>query len=123
MPDHTSQSGFTLVEVIAALGVFSISAIGLIHLSSETTIGARQVDLRALAEIEASNRMADAMTLPPPVSTGVIAGDATQRGRTFDWNRTISPTQEAGLYLIDVTVSAPETGQVLAHVQALRADE
>jgi general secretion pathway protein I len=121
--DRSPQSGFTLVEVIAALGIFSISAIGLIHLSSETTIGAKQVDLRALAEIEASNRMADAMTLPPPLPSGVVAGAATQRGRTFDWNRTVSPTQQEGLYLIDVTVSAPETGQVLAHVQALRADQ
>tara|TARA_R110000782_G_scaffold58962_2_gene122685 strand:+ start:3920 stop:4291 length:372 start_codon:yes stop_codon:yes gene_type:complete len=123
MPDRTSQSGFTLVEVLAALGVFSISAIGLIHLSSETTVGAKQVDLRALAEIEASNRMADAMTLPPPLPTGVIAGAATQRGRTFDWTRTVSPTQEDGLYLVDVTVSMPEAGQVLAHIQALRAGE
>jgi general secretion pathway protein I len=121
--DRSPQSGFTLVEVIAALGIFSISAIGLIHLSSETMIGAKQVDLRALAEIEASNRMADAMTLPPPLPSGVVAGAATQRGRTFDWNRTVSPTQQEGLYLIDVTVSAPETGQVLAHVQALRADQ
>lgn len=123
MTDRSPQSGFTLVEVIAALGIFSISAIGLIHLSSETMIGAKQVDLRALAEIEASNRMADAMTLPPPLPSGVVAGAATQRGRTFDWNRTVSPTQQEGLYLIDVTVSAPETGQVLAHVQALRADQ
>ena len=123
MPDHISQSGFTLVEVLAALGVFSISAIGLIHLSSETTVGTKQVDLRALAEIEASNRMADAMTLPPPLPTGVIAGAAMQRGRTFDWTRTVSPTQEDGLYLVDVTVSMPEAGQVLAHIQALRAGE
>ncbi|MEQ9437357.1 type II secretion system minor pseudopilin GspI [Hyphomonas sp.] len=123
MPDHSSQSGFTLVEVIAALGVFSISAIGLIHLNSETTVGAKQVDMRALAEIEASNRMADTMTLPLALSTGVTAGDAIQRGRTFDWTRAVTPTQEDGLYLIEVTVSAPETGQVLARVQALRAGE
>ena len=67
--------------------------------------------------------MADAMTLPPPLPTGVIAGAAMQRGRTFDWTRTVSPTQEDGLYLVDVTVSMPEAGQVLAHIQALRAGE
>lgn len=123
MPDQDRQSGFTLVEVLAALGVFSISAIGLIHLSSETMVGARQVDMRALAEIEANNRMADALTLPPPLPTGVIAGESVQRGREFDWNRTVTPTQENGLYLIEVTVSAPETGQVLAHLQGLRVGQ
>ncbi len=123
MPERTSQSGFTLVEVLAALGVFSIAAVGLIHLSSETTVGAKQVDLRALAEIEAGNRMADVMTLTPPLPTGLVAGASTQRGRTFDWTRTVSPTQEEGLYLVDVTVTMPETGQVLSHIQALRAGE
>lgn len=123
MPDLHRQSGFTLVEVLAALGVFSISAIGLIHLSSETMIGARQVDMRALAEIEANNRMADALTTPPPLSTGVIEGESIQRGRSFDWNRTVTPTQESGLFLIEVTVSAPETGQVLAHLQGLRVGQ
>tara|TARA_R110001599_G_scaffold125587_1_gene298489 strand:+ start:8542 stop:8913 length:372 start_codon:yes stop_codon:yes gene_type:complete len=123
MPDHASQSGFTLVEVLAALGVFSIAAVGLIHLSSETTQGARQVDLRALAEIEANNRMADALTLPPPLPTGVVAGEAIQRGRTFDWNRTVTPTQEAGLSMVEITVSSPETGQVLARLQSLRAGQ
>jgi type II secretion system protein I len=120
MPDPHRQSGFTLVEVLAALGVFSISAIGLIHLSSETMVGARQVDMRALAEIEANNRMADALTTPPPLPTGVIEGESVQRGRSFDWNRTITPTQENGLYLVEVTVTSPESGQVLAHLQGLR---
>ncbi len=123
MSDHQRESGFTLVEVLAALGIFSISAVGLIHLSSETMVGARQVDMRALAEIEANNRMADALTLPPPLPTGLIAGESIQRGRTFDWNRTVTPTQEDGLFLIDVTVSAPETGQVLAHLQGLRVGQ
>ncbi|KCZ94303.1 type II secretion system minor pseudopilin GspI [Hyphomonas johnsonii] len=122
MPDHTQNSGFTLVEVLAALGVFSISAIGLIHLSTQTSIGARQVDMRALAEIEASNLMADALTAPPPLATGLMAGSADQRGRSFDWRRIASPTQEPGLILVDITVSSAESGQVLAHLQGLRTE-
>jgi general secretion pathway protein I len=123
MPDHSTQSGFTLVEVLAAMGVFSIAAIGLIHLSSETAAGARQVDLRALAEIEASNRMADVMTMPLPLSTGVVSGAVEQRGRTFEWIRTVTPTEEQGLLLVDVTVMASDGGQMLAHIQGLRAGQ
>ncbi len=116
------QKGFSLVEVIAALGVFSIAAIGMIHLSNQTQIGASHVDLRAFAEIEASNLMAEAMTAPPPVAPGLETGESLQRGRRLEWSRTISAAPQTGLLLIGVEVYHPVTRQVLARVQSLRTE-
>lgn len=115
------QSGFTLVEVIVALGVFSIAAMGMIHLSNQTQIGAAHLDMRTLAEIEASNLIADAVTAPPPVSPGLEAGSSLQRGRSLNWSRTITATQQ-GLLVVTVEVHHPTTEHVLARIQALRTD-
>ncbi|HBU34274.1 MAG TPA: type II secretion system protein GspI, partial [Hyphomonas sp.] len=46
MTSPRSQQGFTLVEVLVALGVFSIAAMSLAHLGNETLVGARHVDQR-----------------------------------------------------------------------------
>ena len=116
------QSGFSLVEVIAALGVFSIAAMGMIHLSNETQINASHLDIRTLAEIEASNLVADAVTAPPPVSPGMETGESVQRGRTLKWSRTITATPQAGILLVAVDVRHPATDQVLARIQSLRTE-
>lgn len=121
MSDRT-QSGFTLVEVIAALGVFSIAAMGMIHLSNQTQIGAAHLDMRTLAGIEASNLIADVVTAPPPVAPGLDAGTSLQRGRSLKWSRTIAATQQQGLLLVTVEVRHPTTEQVLARIQALRTE-
>ena len=60
MTSPRSQQGFTLVEVLVALGVFSIAAMSLAHLGNETLVGARHVDQRFLATVEADNLMAEA---------------------------------------------------------------
>jgi general secretion pathway protein I len=116
------QSGFSLVEVIAALGVFSIAAMGMIHLSNQTQIGAAHVSMRTLAEIEASNLIADAVTAPPPISPGLETGKSVQRGRTLHWSRTVTATPQAGLLLVAVEVRNPTTNQVLAQVQSVRTE-
>ncbi|HBF90939.1 MAG TPA: hypothetical protein DDX09_07205, partial [Hyphomonas atlantica] len=55
------EHGFTLVEVLVALGVFSIAAMSLAHLGNETLVGARHVDQRFLATVEADNQIAEIM--------------------------------------------------------------
>lgn len=117
-----SESGFSLIEVIAALGIFSIAALGLIKLNNETLRGAGHLSARAIAELEASSQMADAMT-NPDMRAGSRSGSSVQRGKTLAWSTSISPTNVAKIKLIEVSISDPQSGQVYVRVQALKAGD
>ncbi|MGH1420322.1 MAG: type II secretion system minor pseudopilin GspI [Hyphomonas sp.] len=115
-----SDPGFSLAEVIAALGIFSIAALGLIKLNNETIRGASQVNARAYADLVASSQIADAMS-DPDLTAGLRTGTTTQRGSEYNWAVSITPTNTFQVNLIDVSVSDPQSGQVYTRVQALKA--
>ena len=114
------QSGFTLVEVLAALAVFSIAAIGLSQSTSEATRGAGHMESRFLAGVVADNQLIEAMTDPALLRPGAATGVEIQRGRSFNWTRLVAPTDRSDLMSVRVTVSDPETEQVLAEIEALK---
>ena len=113
------EQGFTLVEVLVALGVFSIAAMSLAHLGNETLVGARHVDQRFLASVEADNRMAEIMARPASVAPGIQSGEAVQRGRRLAWTRTVTATDRANLLAVQVIVTESDTGQQLVTRQSL----
>ncbi|KCZ48869.1 type II secretion system minor pseudopilin GspI [Hyphomonas pacifica] len=119
MISSRSQQGFTLVEVLVALGVFSIAAMALAHLGNESLLGARHVSQRFLASVEADNIMAKTLVRPDSVVPGIDAGRAVQRGREFDWSRTIVSTGRDSLFAVTVLVSDAQTGQQLVSRQTL----
>lgn len=117
-----SDKGFSLIEVIAALGVFSIAALGLIKLNSETLRGASHLNARAYAELEANNQIADALS-NPKLGTGLHSGTSLQRGREYAWTLSVTPTTLQSVNLVEVSVSDPQSGQVYVRSQALKAGE
>ena len=120
MTERTSQLGFTLVEVLAALAVFAVAAIGLSQATGETTRGANHTEAKFLAGIVAENQMVEAFIDPNPLSAGAKTGTSVQRGRTYNWTRLLGPTARADVATISITVEDPQTGQVLARLDALR---
>lgn len=119
----SSDTGFTLIEVLVALGVFSIAGMALVELSNESTRSARFLDNRFLAQIEAENRLAETYIDPSTLVLGVSSGSAEQRGRKLEWTRIVTATPRTGLVSVDVSVSDPETGQTLIRLNVLRPVE
>ena len=111
--------GFTLAEVLVALVVFSIAAIGLAHLVTETTANAGHTRSLSLARIEADNRLVEAISDPAVLRAGSASGESVQRGQSFEWAREIEIRDENGLAGIRVTVSDAATGQQLAMRETL----
>ena len=119
---RASESGFTLIEVLVALGVFAIAGLALLQLTHESTRSARALDVRFLAEVEAENLLAETYIEPATLVVGVVSGRSEQRGRQLDWTRTVAPTPRNGLLRVEVAVTDVETGQTLIRLNALRPE-
>lgn len=109
-----TERGFTLVEVLVALVVFSVAAISLAHLTTETTAGARHTRMASLARIEADNLIVSAAIDPALLQAGERSGMSVQRGQQFDWTRRIELHNGGRLASVEVTVLDGQTGQKLA---------
>lgn len=101
------REGFTLVEMLVALAVFSLSALALLNLAGENTRSAARVEMRTLGGVVADNVAVEAV-VAPTLSDGVSTGQVSLAGRDWRWTRTVSPTEAADIQRVDVRVSSDE---------------
>ncbi|WP_371395724.1 type II secretion system minor pseudopilin GspI [Fretibacter rubidus] len=114
MKPSCKDQGFTLIEVLAALLVFTFAIIGLTHAGTQSAQGVSVLDEKMLGGIVADNVLITARR--GVVQTGTMRGESTQMGREFAYIREISPVNDGGLFRITVDVrkkSAAEDGQVI----------
>ncbi|MAN12598.1 MAG: type II secretion system minor pseudopilin GspI [Pseudomonadota bacterium] len=99
-----AELGFTLLEMLVALAVFSLAALALVRLQGVTLRTAADLDSKALGQIVARNLMVEVQTDPLPPSIGQADGDVTNGGRRWHWSRVVKPTDDRRLLQIDLTV-------------------
>ena len=119
MMSKQTERGFSLIEVVVALGVLSTAAISFSALSQNSVSGVSQLETRYLARTVADAQLVDVFTDIAPIEIGVTSGTARQMGRAFEWVRTISPSTQEGLFLVNVQVSGLDDGVVLAEISTL----
>jgi len=108
------RRGFTLIEMLVALAVFSLAALALLNLSGESTRSTARVQDRTLGGIVAENVAAEAM-IAQSLPVGDAAGQARLAGRAWRWTRRVTATDTPGLGRIEVRVFSDE-GQVADRV-------
>ncbi len=96
------QLGFTLIEMLVALSVFSIAALALLRLDGFAIATTADLDSRLIAQLVVQNEAALIATDPGPVVRGATSGGVTNGGRVFGVQRTITPTDDQRLVRIDV---------------------
>ncbi|MDV5822375.1 type II secretion system minor pseudopilin GspI [Sphingobium naphthae] len=99
-----AERGFTLLEMLVALAVFSLAALALVRLQGVTLRTAADLDSKALGQIVARNLMVEVQTDPLPPSIGEADGDVTNGGRRWHWSRVVKPTDDRRLLQVDLTV-------------------
>lgn len=115
-----SESGFTLIEMLVALSVFSLAVMALLNVSGESTRTAVAVEERTFAGVVAENRAVEARTAPLLSAIGPTEGTEAAGGRTWRWTRRVSGTADPGIVRVDVDVRG-EGDRLAAELSLFRA--
>lgn len=114
-----AAAGFTLVEIIVALAVFSLAALALLRLEGQTVRSAQLLDETMLAQTVARNVVVEALTDARPPVRGTQQGVEQNGGRAWTWRRLAEPLGDQGAIRIEVSVAGPN-GAVLGRLSAVR---
>ncbi|HTU12264.1 MAG TPA: type II secretion system minor pseudopilin GspI [Allosphingosinicella sp.] len=104
-----AENGFTLIEMLVALAIFSLAALALLRLGGATATNSASLSDQAIAQIVARNLAVETLTDPQPPAFGASQGDAVNAGRRWRWTRTVSRSPEARIQQIEILVQ-PEAG-------------
>lgn len=115
------EDGFTLVEVLAALLIFSFAIIGLTRAGTESVRAVSALKDKSYAGIVADNQLIRARIAP--LEVGVKTGEESVSGKVYDWRVETSQTDNADFYRLIVTVNDANNDQVIISRTAFRTDK
>jgi general secretion pathway protein I len=98
------QAGFTLIEMLVALAIFSLAALALLRLEGATVANTARLDGQAVAQIVARNIAVEAITDPIPPTLGQTSGVAANGGRNWSWTRIAARSPEPRIQMITIAV-------------------
>lgn len=114
------ETGFTLIEMLVALAIFSIAAIALLRLEGVTLNSAALLESRSVGQTVAHNLAVDVLTDPSPPSFGRASGSVINGGRKWTWTRTVRRTSDVRIARIDISV-ADDAGRERGKLTLARA--
>lgn len=113
------RNGFTLLELLVALAVFSIAALALLRLDAVSVATAADLSARSGATLIAENEAAVLTTDPAAPPLGSSSRRVGNGGRTFVVQTNVTPTPDPRLLRIDLAVR-PVEGSGLARLTFVR---
>ena len=116
---HAAEHGFTLIEIMVALAVFSLAALALIRLEGATIRSTALLQSTLLAQIVARNVAVEAVSDVQPPTRGRVSGAAQNGGRAWRWVRDVRAIGDGDVMRVDVAV-ADQEGAVLGRATMIR---
>ena len=113
-------NGFTLIEMLVALAIFSLAALALLRLGGATATNSARLNERALAQTVARNLAVEVLTDPAPPAFGTATGEAVNGGRRWSWTRQTARSPEARIQQIEIRVANLEGGPGRATLTVFR---
>jgi len=117
---RASERGFTLIEMLVALAIFSLAALALLRLGGATAANSARLADREAAQIVARNVAVEAATDPGPPPFGTLTGEAVNAGRRWVWTRVTARSPEARIQRIEIRVADPAGGPGRATLTVFR---
>lgn len=115
------DGGFSLIEMLVALAVFSLAVLGLLNLAGENTRSAVVIQERVLAGVVAENRAVEAMTEPAGVLAAATQGVESAGGLDWRWTRTLQTTDDATIVRVDIEVRPQQEERIAAELSMFRS--
>ena len=119
MRQGAKDAGFTLVEVLAALAIFSIAIVGLSGAGAQSASHAQRLTDKTYAGIVADNVLVREQLEPPKL--GLKRGTESAGGQTYDWVLDTQETAQDGL--LEITARVSEGEDLLIERRAYRAQK
>lgn len=115
MSRSRAEAGFTLLEILVALAVFSLAALALLKLSGQNAQSAELAASRTYADVVAHNLAVEARVAP--VQLGEQAGDQEVAGRRWRWRRSVLATADPQILRVEIEVRPEQEEQVQASLR------
>ena len=112
------ESGFTLIEVLASLMVFSFAIVGLTASGTQSARAASALEDKSLAGIIADNQLV--LARKDSLKLGVLAGEDEIMLRTYNYRLETETTDVSGFFKMTVKVQKPNDPQVIVERVAYR---
>lgn len=114
------DDGFTLVEVLVSLAIFSLAILGLNQAATLAVAGTNSLQMRTHAGFVADNAVV--LSRIAPLELGVERSEESSGGIDFDVSVTTLETGQDGFYEITVQVRERARNRILSDRRAFRSD-
>lgn len=98
------RNGFTLLEIMVALAIFSLAALAMVRLQGYSVRSTANLGDSHMAWQVARNVAVEILSNPAPPTLGTIEGDEVNGGQNWNWIATTAKTDDARLVTVDIAV-------------------
>lgn len=102
--NRPSPNGFTLLEIMVALAIFSLAALAMVRLQGYSVRSTANLGDSGMAWQVARNVAVDILSNPAPPTLGETGGEEVNGGQNWRWTATASKTDDTRLVRVDIAV-------------------
>ena len=98
------RNGFTLLEIMVALAIFSLAALAMVRLQGYSVRSTANLGDSSMAWQVARNVAVEILSNPAPPTLGETQGDEINGGQNWRWTANTAKTDDARMLRIDIAV-------------------
>jgi len=117
---RTSDDGFSLIEALVAMVVFSMAAMALLSVQSESSRALIALEDKLLAEIVAENILVAQLSDDSRLAGAKQSGTVETGGRKWRWAVVKSSVADGEFTNIEITVSNAVDGQLVYNLNSVK---
>ncbi len=101
---RSSPNGFTMIEIMVALAIFSLAALAMVRLQGYSVRSTANLGDSGMAWQVARNVAVEILSNPAPPTLGETGGKEVNGGQEWRWTSITAKTDDARLVRVDIAV-------------------